>query len=180
MKNQVTQNWRVSIINNLQTTIEGLRRYLLMPVVYLTTWSLHRVQTSQDTPKLSYNSIHTVPVWRSKSNLMRSINRRVPSQFTTLCTMPGRWSLSPRTVWKTSTTFSVFSCSNRMLTVMNVPVLPQPPLHIQTHKAVRVSNTQGSMCIKHTRQYVYQHTRQCQYSLLPLNTVLEKQMNKPC
>jgi len=80
----------------------------------------------------------------------------VSSQLITVCAMPGRWSLSPRTVWKTSTTFSVFSCSNRMLTVMNVPVLPQPPLHIQTHKAVRVSNTQGSMCIKHTRKYVYQ------------------------
>ena len=68
-------------------------------------------------------------------------------QLTTLWTNLGRWSLSPRTVWKTSTTPSVFSRSNRMLMVMNVPVLPQPPLHIQTHN--------GSTCIKHTRQYMY-------------------------
>ena len=45
--------------------------------------------------------------------------------------MLGRWRRRLRTVLKTSTTPSVLSRSSRMLTAINVPVLPQPPLCVQ-------------------------------------------------
>ena len=55
------------------------------------------------------------------------------SLLTTVWTMLGRWRRRLRTVLKTSTTPSVLSRSNRMLTAMNVPVRPQPLLYIHKH-----------------------------------------------
>ena len=59
--------------------------------------------------------------------------------LTTVWTIPGLWSLSVLTVWKISTTPSVFSLSSKMLMAMKVPERPVPPLQGGGRNGMQVS-----------------------------------------